>query len=155
MTFFFPEHEGTGEGSSFETDLDANGSGLQLCIAHADELKGYIEERGLGEFISDNDLVAMVKITSMQIEGPTRQNFDPMLLAQFSIITAALSFTGKLLLFVQTHEVSICPICFLEKIHQEYGGERCGNNFQVWLRAAADEAKAAWDELVAEEDGSE
>lgn len=136
-----------------QRDKDDHGGSVKLCDGHRDKLLQALEDRSLLELSPDNEEETSWRFQSVMTEGLNKKNFDPMMCCQMAIIEETIELCGKLLAFLESHGIEICPLCFLNDNHARYGGTECESDaFDRWVADAADGASDLWTELNREEE---
>jgi hypothetical protein len=110
---------------------------MKFCQTHWGKLRDAIDARGLTPLISIGGKSAAEKMISACTEGPSLDNFDPLLGAHNKIVEHAMS-AGGLAVILQEG----CPLCFLKEQHELHCTiPNCTQDFEKWIDYAADGAK--------------
>ena len=139
---------------------------MRFCQPHWDALRAAIEVRGLTVLVSENGEEAAAKLAGALQEGPSIDNFDPLMNAQWLIATNAMQHISRaggnpLYLMmsdgapedpVEGHAGrtwSRCPICYLNLAHEiTCDGDGCKldrkTGFDWMIERAADSQVEAW-----------
>lgn len=104
---------------------------MKFCSTHWNDLRENIKARGIWEFVSKDGAEAGRKMVAKQKandknEPPTKDSFDPLLLAHMNIIAAYVRDIG-----VHAFVGDKCPICEVDKSRPGLGKD--------WLDGAADD----------------
>jgi hypothetical protein len=130
-------------------------------------LRAAVEARGLNALVADTGEEVMGKLASEINEGPSIDNFDPLMGAHNAILSNAIEMGG---LSVLAGEV--CPLCWLNEQSKEawehardvdglQPGDKCPcpdpectvvfpeepMSYDVWIDRAADDMVVAWQEM--------
>ncbi len=136
---------------------------MKFCADHWDQLRAAIEARGLSSLVSDSGEKAISNLVSETNDGPTIDNFDPLMSAHNSIWSNAMTVIERtymqnpLMLMADDpeHPEWACPICCLNWIHADHD-EHCtkegcdypkGRRYEWMIDRAADDMAAEWKRL--------
>ncbi len=131
---------------------DANGS-IQICEEHRQYAITSLEQRGLASLISDNQNENESRLRGMMEDGPSLDNFEPLVYIQLLIFEGSIQLAGGLFAFLEAHGCEVCPICFLNDVHDNYAPGNCDtfsdsdHTFDRWITLAADAALETWKEF--------
>lgn len=125
---------------------------MRMCMDHWGQLRAAIDQRGLSSLIAQGGEAAAKNLACELTDGPTIDNFDPLMAAHNAIFsnatTVAVDAVGKAGLFElmsDDNEGKGCPICFLNAKHKAACGDAgCIFGYDEWIDRAADDALAAW-----------
>lgn len=125
---------------------------MKFCGDHWTALREKTIAAGLGALIAETGEDAARKVAREIEEGVTLDTFDPLMRAHMAILSNALDVAGLDLLQPNEDGTDRCPICYLNRIHDERcQGPPCvlprGTAFDGWLERAVDEQVTVWREL--------
>lgn len=116
---------------------------MRFCTRHWSDLKAAIESRGLGKFIAQKGEAVVDRMVSQLENGPSTENFEPLMGAHNAIVARALEIGGIELMMPNEDDSERCPLCFLQAGHDaQCKEEGCKHSFEPWIGYAADEALA-------------
>ena len=131
---------------------------MQFCQNHWDMLREEVISSGMGNLISGNGEVAVVKMVGEIKDGEdTKENFDPLMRCHWMIVNRSLDYAGPQ---VFTEQFG-CPICFFNNIRNPDGSCPCTNlncpakepgsvpDFETWIKGP-DSCVASVKEYVTE-----
>ena len=115
---------------------------MQFCHPHWDMLCDAIKDRGLSALVAESGQQAASNFASELSDGPSVDNFDPLMGAHWAII-GNLSTNNPGVLFMDG-----CPLCYANRDH----AQRCkdpsctggATYYDSWIGRAADDQVAAW-----------
>ena len=110
---------------------------MQFCNQHWDALRAAIDTRGLSALIAESGEKAVSNLSSEMNDGPTIDNFDPLMSAHWAIINNLANVDPHILF------INDCPLCFANRIH----AKKCvvpdctsgTTHFDSWIDRAADD----------------
>lgn len=94
---------------------------MKFCTRHWDALREKTKTVGLGALIADSGEQAISNMASEFSDGPTVDNYDPLLAAHNTILSNAMDALGAQALTLFTGDY--CPLCVLNQLSRE-GWER-------------------------------
>lgn len=116
---------------------------MRFCQPHWDALRAAIAERGLAALVPDTGEKATGAFVSAVTDGPTVDNFDPLMGAMWAIV-GNLSAIDMSVLFRDE-----CPVCYGNAAHAEH----CTTPgcppayYDQWIGYAAADQVTAWKAL--------
>ena len=114
---------------------------MKFCARHWDALKAQIKAYGLDGLIAKSGEEVASKMMSELEAGSKKSNFDPLMAAHNMIVSRALDIIGLALLASNEDGSERCPLCFLQKGHDENCKELdCKHSFEPWVEYAAKDA---------------
>jgi hypothetical protein len=115
---------------------------VKFCQPHWDTLRAAIKDRGLSALIAESGQQAVSNMASELSDGPTIDNFDPLMSAMWAII-GNLSTNNPGVLFMDG-----CPLCYANRDHARGCTDpACTDRaayYDRWIGRAADDQVAAW-----------
>lgn len=114
---------------------------MQFCMPHWETLKTAIKDRGLYALVADNGEGAMSNIASELTDGPSIDNFEPLMGAHNAIISNLMKIDPGVFF------IDGCPLCYANKMHSEGCTViECEGTayYDKWIDNAADDMVAAW-----------
>lgn len=109
---------------------------MKICDNHWKGLKDAIDQRGLSKFISKDGQAAVARIVSSLQGADGKDEFDPLMQANFAIWGNALQAFGIEI----TAEEAPCPLCALDHHAKECTDTGCSRETGAdWIKFAADE----------------
>ena len=110
---------------------------MKMCDQHWTELRHAIAVRGLNDFVAagGGELLERIK-GELEDKPQTKRNFDPLLSANFALMSNAIRGGGLYLLGLKPDGGEYCPVCEAEA-HGQTG----------WIEKAAEGAAFAVAEL--------
>lgn len=115
---------------------------MKFCQPHWDSLRTAIKDRGLYALVADSGHQAVSNMVSELNDGPTIDNFDPLMSAHWAIVNNLADIEPRVLF------MDDCPLCFANRAHAEgcvvpdcAGGT---TYFDEWINKAADAQIDAW-----------
>jgi hypothetical protein len=107
---------------------------MKICQEHWNRLRTAIEERGLSHFVAKDGKVAANNMVAELQGANTKENYDPLMAANFAIWGNALECWG-----IEMMTSDACPLCALDKHAAECTEESCNKQSgSDWIRFAAD-----------------
>jgi hypothetical protein len=130
---------------------------------HWERLKAAIDARGLSALIAETGQDAGQRLISGMADGPSIDNFEPLMEAHNAIVSNAMTFVedrycqSPLLIMGGDPEAPDCPICCLNWLHLEHDKHCTKPNcdypkaatYDWMIDRAADDALEAWKALGA------
>lgn len=132
---------------------------MKFCVPHWEALRVAIKQRGLKVLMSETGEEAVTKMARSLEEGPSIDNYDPLMSAHWAIAGNAMEHAKRvggnplcILSPPPEHPEWGCPICFLNFLSDEHdricGDPACskpkGMRFDDWIDKAADGQVEAW-----------
>jgi hypothetical protein len=115
---------------------------MKMCSPHWEMLRAAIKDRGLSALVADSGQQAVSNMESEMRDGPTIDNFDPLMGAHWAIVSN-LSVNHPSILFVDD-----CPLCYANRGHaQGCNDPGCTEReayYDRWIQRAADDQVSAW-----------
>lgn len=115
---------------------------MKFCQPHWDTLRVAIDSRGLSALIAESGEQAISNTLSELNNGPTIDNFDPLMSAMWAIVRN-LSDIDSSILFMDD-----CPLCFGNREHAKGCADpSCTGGatyFDMWIERAADDQVVEW-----------
>lgn len=101
---------------------------MRFCTSHWERLQAAIDTRGLGALVAENGEQAARNLQSEMTEGPSIDNFDPLMGAHNAIVNMAMKTiseqysqnTRMLFADPNEHPEWACPVCALAWCHDEH-----------------------------------
>jgi hypothetical protein len=101
---------------------------MKFCEPHWQSLREAVEATGLGALVAESGQQAARNLASEATEGPTFDNFDPLMTAHNAILSGAMSlikerYNQNALMVMaddEEHPEWACPICALNWCHAEH-----------------------------------
>lgn len=136
--------------------------GVRMCMPHWERLRVAIADRGLSALVAESGEQAARNLASEVEDGPSIDNFDPLMSAHNAIAANAMDTLGSiganplmLLTSDPDHPEYECPICCLNALSAEHDATctepSCqkpkGLTFDDWIDKAADGAAEQWKAL--------
>lgn len=136
---------------------------MKFCQPHWDALRSAIDARGLSALVAEGGEAAARNLAGEVTDGPSIDNYDPLMSAHFAIWNNAMSLSKDryqanplaMMAADPEHPEWECPICFLNWLHAEHDAhctqEGCnypkGETYEWMIDRAADEQVEAWREM--------
>lgn len=115
---------------------------MKFCHPHWEALRTAIKDRGLYALVADSGSQAASNMVSEIADGPTIDNFDPLMNAHWTIISN-LSAIDPNILFMDD-----CPLCYGNRMHaQKCKDVTCPGGatyYDEWIDKAADDQVDEW-----------
>lgn len=136
---------------------------MKFCEPHWGRLREAIDKRGLSALVAEGGEAAAKNLAAEIAEGPTIDNFDPLMSAHNAIwgnAMSALKAIGANPLMILAanpeHPEWECPICCMNWCSAEHDRtctvEGCtkprGLTYDDWIDRAADDALEAWKRMA-------
>jgi hypothetical protein len=121
---------------------------------HWNRLRAAIADRGLSALVSETGQAAVANLKSEIVDGPSIDNFDPLMGAHNAILGNAIQITGPVLLMASGDDEP-CPLCYLNESLAKHHAEGCTTpgcladtlppgHYDDWIDKAADGAAEEW-----------
>lgn len=123
---------------------------MQMCMDHWNALRAAIDARGLSALVSESGEQAAANLASEMQDGPSVDNFDPLLGAHNAIMVHALEHGGFGVMQPNADGSERCPLCWMNSMHNEHCREPgCIETavYDRWIDLAADGQVEDWKAL--------
>jgi len=113
---------------------------------HWGRLRAAIDARGLTALIAEGGERAAANLVSELTDGPSIDNFDPLMAAHNAIMSNALATAGLEVMYANEDGSDRCPLCWMNE-QANNAGNPTPNAYDDWIDRAADDALAVWQEM--------
>lgn len=118
---------------------------MKFCMPHWDAIRAAIKDRGLYALVPDSGEKAMTSMASQMQDGPSIDNFDPLMGAHWAIVGNLATNHPQILV------IDGCPLCYANTNHAlGCTDPTCTTRdayYDGWIGKAADDQVAYWKEL--------
>jgi hypothetical protein len=132
---------------------------MRMCADHWGMLRAAVDATGLGTLVSEDGEEAMKKMVTGMQEGPTIDNFDPLVQAHNALLSNVMKLcmenggqnsVAELMGLSPPGEwCQWCPLCYINEQHEQACEDPdCTFTFDDWCTRAAQEQLTAWKELA-------
>ena len=131
---------------------------MRMCEDHWAQLRAEVNKIGLGSLISEGGEEATKKMVAGLTEGPSIDNFDPLLQAHNAIMSNVMHLCSANggqasvmeLMSVRPDGGEWCPLCYINQQHYEACEDpHCDFTFDNWIGHAVAEQLQLWESLKA------
>ena len=127
---------------------------MRMCEDHWQKLRDAVDATGLGTLVSEGGQEAMMKMVAGLQEGPSIDNFDPLMQAHNAIMANTMTICqerggqASVAELMGAYGDDWCPLCYINEQHnQACEEEGCTYTFDSWCIYAAEEQLKLWKEL--------